>query len=797
MAGRPSHPWEGWFSVAASPQQYTGCEWNSSTGVEGGPSVTLAFPDSYELGMSNFGLSVVRHLLLASGMFSVRRAFCPGRDMYLAAISHGLPWVTVEDGRPVGLSDVLAFGIPCEILYPNVLMLLSLAGLPLRSSDRRDGPLVVAGGGGLSNPLPLAPFVDAFFLGEAECGAVDLFAALTGPGGRTERLEAASRLPGVWVPALGRRPVEYRRCAALDPADAPVRQVVPLARISHDRAVVEIARGCTRGCRFCQATNLARPVRERPVEDVGMLLRRSLLATGWEDAGLLSLSFSDYSRMDELLETLARIEGETGVNISRPSLRPDTFARAAAAGRIEGRVTMAPEAGRESMRTRLNKDLTDAQVLEAVGLAFRMGATGVKLYFMIGLPGETDDDIAAISDLASRAAGAARSSGRPGRASVSVALSPFIPKPHTPLQWSAQQPVAESERRIGLVRAAGRRYTTTWNDPSMSLLEAVLSQGDDIDTPSLLEEAVRLGAGFESWKEHFRRDVWSGLLSSRPRTASFVQTPRDPSEDPPWAFVDTGVSLSWLRRELERFEDGILTGDCRLDGCSGCGACGGTPTASPDSPPAAVDLPARRRGGDVTATLRMRFSRTGLARFSSQLDIVRLWMRVARRSGLPVAFTSGHVTRPRLRFGPALPLGFESESEYVDILLSDGGGFEAADISGSLPPGFGLTGARLVAGRVPSPESESSVAEYAIFPEAQPSGAARMLEDLPGTRSLGLVDRCILLTADLGSPAARPDRALAGFGEFGGVLVRRIGISGVRGGDLLPLLELHEGVDLV
>jgi hypothetical protein len=778
------HPLERLLPLARSPQQYTGCDLNADDAGARGPLTTIIYPDTYELGMSNFGLSVVRHLLLSTGRHRVRRAYCPAPDMLEMLRSSGTAWPALEDGAPVAQCDVMAFGVPCEILFPNVLVLLDLAGLPLRSEGRGEGdPLVVAGGGGLSNPLPLSPFMDAFFLGEAEAGAVRLFDVLTGAGDRRARLEAASRLPGVWVPSLGRYPVTWVRAGSLSPEDAPVRQVVPLAGIVHDRAVVEIARGCTRGCRFCQASHLSRPVRERSVEEIAGLLRGAVAATGWEDAGLLSLSFSDYSDLPGLLEMLESVEGDLSVNISRPSLRPDSIARLEGS-RIAGRMTIAPEAGSERLRRSLNKDLTDEVVLDAVSAAFRMGATGVKLYFMVGLPGETYEDLEALASLASRAAGRAASAGRGGQ--VSISLSPFVPKPHTPLQHAPQVPPDEVRRRLDLVRSRVRGCRVGWNDPDIALLEGVFGLGDDVEVPGLLERAVAAGAGFEGWRERFRRDLWAGLLPAG--LLGRLASGSDPSIPAPWSFVRTGVDPGHLVRELEKYRSGELTPDCREGVCHGCGACGGPEPRAEAGRPAPA--PAPPRAGDVSATLRVRFSRLGPARFSSQLDIVRMWMRSVRRSGLPHAVTSGHVRRPRLRFGPALPLGYESVSEYVDILLTG----IPERFALTLPRGFAVEGVRLVAGRIPSPEGEAVRAGYEVRTD-EASAVEASLREADGLVSVAAGPGSVIFEAVPGSPASRPDR-LPGWPGAGSV-VRRTAIRGRRGEAFEILMLLHEGDDRV
>ena len=792
------HPLESLLAEVPKPQQYIGCEWNSVRPTPGLPDVTLVYPDIYELGMSNYGLAVVRHLLLSAGGLSVRRAYAPGPGMEERLLAGEAPWVCIEDGFRVADSSVIGFGVPCESLFTNVLFLIGLAGIPQRSAERtEEHPVIVAGGGGVSNPLPLSPFVDAFFLGEAEERAGELFLTLTGKGSREQRLAAAAGLPGVWVPALGMRPVTVQKAPRLLPGWAPVRQLVPLAEITHDRAVVEIARGCTRGCRFCQATQLTRPVRERTPQEVLELLESALSATGWEDAGLLSLSFSDYSCLPLLLEGVAQLEQRLGATVSMPSLRPDSFARLSSGTRLSGRITLAPEAGSERLRRKLNKPMEDREILGAVESAFAMGAKGVKLYFMIGLPGEEEDDVEAIASLSERCCEIARSMGRPRKGSVSVALSPFVPKPHTPLQWAPQMDEGEIWRRICRVRALLRNARPVWNDPRTSLVEAVLGLGDGIETPLALEEAVEAGARYDAWSERLRWDVWSSVLERHPLLLDRVRSGLDRGTEPPWAFVRTGATSGFLRREYERFVEGTPTPDCRQSGCNDCGACRpedrAAPQAGEEKRCAALTLPPAETG--VRAVLRVRWGKSGLARFSSHLDMVRMWSRAVRRSGIPAATRGGIVRRARLRFGPALPLGFESTAEVVDILLRGepcDGSVDA--LASSLPEGFELLGASVLEAGRPAPDTEAVTAEYMICC----GDAARALEVLASSYGVD-VERSarghLRARVILGSASARLDRLLSQAG-IPVSLIRRTGLYDASGGHLVPPGHRDEGEDL-
>jgi radical SAM-linked protein len=666
------HPYDRYLLEVRRPQQYTGGEWNLDAVDRGKPRITLVYPDIYELGMSNFGLDIVRHILLSSRHFDVRRAFCPAPDMDEIIGRENLDWVDLERWDPVRSSRVVGFSIPSEALYTNVLHLITRMGLPLRSTSRDDdSPIILLGGGGLANPLPLAPFTDIFFLGEIEERGVELFSVLSGLNSRRERLERACEIPGVYVPVLGRKPVEIQRISSLKMEDAPVRQLVPNSRVSQDRGVVEIARGCTRGCRFCQASQIYRPVRERPPGEIVDLMDRILASTGWEKSGLLTLSLSDYSRLPELIKGLDMLADRHHVSIGRPSMRPDTINRLEEGYRITGRITVAPEAGTESLRAKINKPMTDEVILDATDAIFRMGVKGIKLYFMVGLPDETDEDVKGIGELALRIAAIARKHHRNPKKCVTVALSPFVPKAQTPLQWSAQMTEDELVRRIRIVRKiCGRKVSMSWNSPRVAVVEGLLSLGDDGDTADMLEKASIRGAKFDAWTDRFRWDVWKDLIGEYSHLLKRLQEGIEPGKDLPWSFISTGVSESFLEEEHKRYAEGQNTPDCREEGCRGCGACPGTEHTWKDHPARDYGSDTSVSTGDRTAVLRVRYSKTGCAGYTSHLDMVRMWGRVLRRSDLPVSWSDGYVSRPRVHFGPPLPLGIISIAEYLDIRLN-------------------------------------------------------------------------------------------------------------------------------
>ncbi len=767
------HPLEGVLCGVKAPQRYIGGEWNSQPHGSG-PRVTLVYPDAYEIGASNFGLAVVRHLLLTTGVFDVRRAFHPSPDMLSVHREKNVPWVDLEEGEPVVNSRVVGFSLASELLFTNMLSLIDLMGLPLRSKDRQENaPVILAGGGGISNPIPVMPFVDAFFFGDAEAGAVEVFDILAGSGSRLERLARIASLPGVLVPGITQGRVRLARAVSLEDCTAPAAQIVPTAGIVQERAVVEVARGCTRGCRFCQASHVSRPVRERTPGTVMRLLEESLDSTGFEEGSVVTLSFSDYSRIEELSGSIARLEAARGVRISQPSLRPDTIRRMSGGGRrLKGRVTLAPEAGSHSLRQRIGKPFSDEDIIDAVRAARSMGAGGVKMYFMVGLPWETDEDLEAISALAERAASAG---GR--RWEVTIALSPFVPKPHTPFQWAPQNHPEEIRRRIRVVRNGCRRARVSWNDPDAARVEAAIALGGE-GFPDVLEAAFRQGAVNDAWNDLFRKDVWLGLLGDAPA----VQP--SPGSKLPWDIVDTGVKESWLIEEYRRAGSGIVTPDCREGGCTGCGACDGA------VPPLPAGVPSETGPESFTADvaaerLRVRYARQGLARFTSHLDAVRMWGRVVRRAGVPVCMGAGFVRRPSIRFGYPLPLGMASRAEYVDLFLHSGmEPREAAErLDRALPKGFSVLAVRKVPLGESSPDVDG-ILEYNI-----PGVETAILEGTPGVVNT----RGSIVLIDPSRGSVRLDRLLEAAGVTFGVIERVEAYRRGAGGEFRPLLKISEG----
>lgn len=670
--------------LVTKPIRYTGGEYNILIKEPEDDSVyfALIMPDVYEIGMSNYGLKILYSVLNQTNKIIAERIYAPWPDFGFQLKTNSLPLYSLESKRPLKNFNILGFSLQSELSYTNILYILDLAKIPLLNQDRNEtDPLVIAGGPCCVNPLPISNFIDAFVIGDGEEVVLEISEMFQNWNRkhRSDLLISLAKIEGVYVPQIHNRKnvIKKRTIAALNEMSFPYPPIVPICEITHDRLTIEIARGCTRGCRFCQAGMLNRPLRIRPRDEVVRLVERGIRSSGWEEISLLSLSPLDYPELTDLVRDLTQNLRKRMVAISLPSMRGERFTPELAQQLADIKkpgLTFAPETMSPRLRSLVNKDISETTIINAVKNAVSMGWSGVKLYFMIGLPDETEAEVLAIADFVEEIGSITRNG------EVRFNLSPFSPKPHTPLQWASFDSVQTTRDKIEKVKHRLRRKNLRpkWDNPETAMIQTILARGDERLNDVILN-VYQQGGIFQEWSEFFITDRWKKAAENFGVNLQTYLKPIDVNQELSWDFIDIGVSKNFLKEEYSKAKAGKKTEDCTFGQCSNCGICPEVPksvtrTNSVAATSSNLDygrLPRKITGyEEIKTRFRIKYSVGENFRYASHLDLVRAFYRALRRSELPIAYTQGFSPRPLVSFGPPLPVGVSSSGEYLDFQMA-------------------------------------------------------------------------------------------------------------------------------
>jgi radical SAM family uncharacterized protein/radical SAM-linked protein len=671
------------LSIVSKPIRYLGQEIHAikKDPTEVKLKFCLAFPDVYEVGMSHLGIQILYHILNGKKGVACERVFAPWVDMEKVLREKRVPLSSLESSSPLNQFDIIGFSLQYELCFTNVLNMLDLSNIPLFSKDRDERfPFIIAGGPLTFNPAPVADFFDAMVIGDGEEVVLEICdLALLWKEAKAKKedfLKSLSQLEGIYVPSLHTEGQKIRKRVVSDinQTPFPTCPIVPYMKVVHDRLSIEIARGCKRGCRFCEAGFIHRPYRERSPEVIHGILNASLKQTGYEELSLLSLSAGDYSSIGPLLSDLMDRYESKKVAVSFPSLRIESvvghLAEEVKRVRKTG-FTIAPEAGTERLRRVINKELDENVLFQGVSDLFSKGWKNIKLYFMMGLPTEKEEDLRGILDLSRKIA--SLGTKQKIHPNINVSVSTFVPKPHTPFQWESQIPLEEMKEKLHFLKEGVNRnhLRFKWQDPHLSFLEGIFSTGDR-NLSHVLVEAFSRGCRFDGWSDQFQYPLWKEAFEKTGWEMDFHTRKREFKDILPWSFVKTGMDAPFLWEEYQRGLAEKISPPCLKENCHRCGICDGKTITVRESDPTEIKAPERRVRKDIRKKgmrrkIRLKFRKMGEMRFLSHLELAHLFYRASKRADLPLCYSEGFHPMPRIIFATALPVGMESLTEIVDM----------------------------------------------------------------------------------------------------------------------------------
>ncbi|MCK5542244.1 MAG: TIGR03960 family B12-binding radical SAM protein [Desulfobacterales bacterium] len=713
------------LSLCEMPSRYLGQETNAQKKDLSKVDLkyALCFPDLHEIGTSYFGAQILYHILNKEKNIAAERFFTPAPDMENLLRERNIPLLSMESNVDLACFDIIGFSLLYELNFTNILTMLDLSGIPFFSEQRDEScPLIIAGGPCAFNPEPVADFFDAIVVGDGEEVVLEIARQYIkwkkeGDGRKKSLLNLLSNIEGVYVPQFfkpfydedniqrleplkeGYTKVKRAILAEFDSASFPVSPIVPFGKPVHDRLCLEIARGCSKGCRFCQAGMIYRPVRERPVKSLLEIAEESLKNTGYKDVSLLSLSTGDYSCLEYLMENILTLNKNHLTSISLPSIRAEKLTpnimEIIKKARKTG-FTIAPEAGSQRLRNIINKNITEPQIFDAVKNAFDLGWRNIKLYFMMGLPFETDEDIEKIVDLSHRLADIKTKHN----AQVSVSVANFIPKAHTPFQRCAQISSEEAKEKLQYLKDNLKHFKTKlkWQDPNMSMLEGVFARGDR-KLSSLLVAGYENGCRLDGWTDKFQYDLWEKAFDKTGIDPLFYMTRKRKNDEVlPWDHIDSGVSAKFFEKEFEKAKNGERTDDCRDVECTGCGICDFEKIKPVVDNAQGLNQETCKNDIDRDKEIEFKkykilYSKLNSLKHLGHLEFAKIIRRAIRKAGIKVKYTKGFNPNIKLSFDNPLPVGMESEQEFfilfVDISLQTDQIKSALNLS--LPFGIAIT----------------------------------------------------------------------------------------------------------